>query len=237
MKALVIVLLGASAAAFAQAADVPQTLFDAAMQSEEQGQYKRAMVTLETLAGTYPESPQAARAKTEIDALKLFQDGLDRMHAGQNGMAFVTFRTLAQVYPESPLAKQAEVVSRVVDPDASAPIVVGVQLRGLWPVSRREVLERFAESEIALAAGRPYDAAQVERARKALAQLVAERGRGNVEIREDAQFSLAGAVLVDFTLEPVAPRRSGGLPVLGSVGRSVAAVKRAVLFQRKEPSN
>src|ERR1035437_4288829 len=197
----ILLLLGGAAFSQAQLADPPRTLYDTAIRDEDQGKFARARLVFQTLANTYRDSPLAARAKTEVDALDLFQEALVKLRTGHSDTAFVTIRTVAQVYPESPLAKQAEVVSRVVDPEATAPVVRSIEFRGLWPVSQAEIRTRFTEREVALAVERAYDADEVNRAGKILLQLLTEKGHAGLKVTSEAEVIPPRSVRVTFTVE------------------------------------
>ncbi len=201
MKLLAFVLLTGAAAAVAQSVDPSRTLLDAALQDEEQGRFDRARLTLRTLATTYSESPLASRARSEVFAIDLFEEGQSKLRQGHTKAAYVTFRTVAQVYPESPLARQAEVVSRVVDPDAAAPAIRMLTYSGPWPVTQQEIRDRFITTEIPLAVGRPYDAREVERARKVLVQLLTDTGHPGLRIKVTTAAAIPDGFAVTFTVE------------------------------------
>lgn len=172
-----------------------QVLFTSGVQDAEKGKLDRALLTLQTLVNTYPADPLAASARSEIEAINLYQEGRQRMREGRYRAAEFTFQTLASVYPESPLAKLAEEGARSAiraDEDANVRLTVrSVNLAGLR-MRAGEVEKFFAEREVRLAAGRAFDPREVEQARVALtAQL-------NTQVR--AEVRTAGPHEVDVIL-------------------------------------
>ncbi|MGO9259139.1 MAG: hypothetical protein ACLQU1_22885 [Bryobacteraceae bacterium] len=129
-------------------------------------------------AGT-PYARAAEDTRDAVEAARLFDDGQAMLNAGRYGAARVTFRTLLYVYPESSLAGQARVALRKAeDLEAQAPVVRSVRFqkipRGL---TLEDVRAFFAAREVALAVEQPYEPREVERARLALQDLLAVKGR------------------------------------------------------------
>jgi outer membrane protein assembly factor BamD (BamD/ComL family) len=110
-------LLGTTLLVFAQQEDPPKILFDIGVRDEQSGRLDRAKLTLLTLAGTYYDSPLAAKAKVEIGAIYIFEEAQAQMRSGQSRAAYNTFSTVARVYPESALAKLASTEMKNLDPD------------------------------------------------------------------------------------------------------------------------
>src|ERR1017187_3742960 len=185
MKRLfMVLLLAGSTGAFTQPVEPAQVLFDTAVREEAHGRFERARLALVTLANTYYDSPLANKARSEVFALDLFLDAREKQQTGNARAAFVTYRTVAQVYPESPLAKQAEATSRALEPQSRGPVVRSISYRG-FPVSQNQIARRFTEREVPLAVERPYEAAEVERAREILVQLLRDRGHGDLDRSEE----------------------------------------------------
>ena len=199
MKRLFMVLLLAdSTGAFTQPVEPAQVLFDTAVREEAHGRFERARLALVTLANTYYDSPLANKARSEVFALDLFLDAREKQQTGNARAAFVTYRTVAQVYPESPLAKQAEATSRALEPQSRGPVVRSISYRG-FPVSQNQIARRFTEREVPLAVERPYEAAEVERAREILVQLLRDRGHGDLDVKVETENIPPRAIGITFT--------------------------------------
>src|ERR1017187_5436289 len=222
MKRLfMVLLLAGSTGAFTQPVEPAQVLFDTAVREEAHGRFERARLALVTLANTYYDSPLANKARSEVFALDLFLDAREKQQTGnaraafvtyrtvaqaarekqQTGnarAAFVTYRTVAQVYPESPLAKQAEATSRALEPQSRGPVVRSISYRG-FPVSQNQIARRFTEREVPLAVERPYEAAEVERAREILVQLLRDRGHGDLDVKVETENIPPRAIGITFT--------------------------------------
>ena len=199
MKRLfMVLLLAGSTGAFTQPVEPAQVLFDTAVREEAHGRFERARLALVTLANTYYDSPLANKARTEVFALELFLDAREKQQTGNARAAFVTYRTVAQVYPESPLAKQAEATSRALEPQSRGPVVRSISYRG-FPVSQNQIARRFTEREVPLAVERPYEAAEVERAREILVQLLRDRGHGDLDVKVETENIPPRAIGITFT--------------------------------------
>jgi outer membrane protein assembly factor BamD (BamD/ComL family) len=182
--------------------DPTRTLFDTALHDEQTGKLQRARLTLQTLINTYPRSPLAAQARTELGAVDLFQEGRERLQDGSAGSAVVTFRTVAQVYPESPLAQRAEAASRYAEKKEphDATTVRAIEFHGAWPISMEEIRQRFVDREIELAVEAPYSARDAERARTILVQLLREKGESSSQVRMETETLPPRAIRVVFTV-------------------------------------
>ena len=199
MKRLFVVLLLVGAAgAFAQPAAPAQVLFDTAVREEAQGRFERARLALVTLANTYYDSPLANKARSEVFALDLFMDAREKQQAGHVKAAFVAYRTMAQVYPESALAQQADASSRALESQSRGPVVRSIGYRG-FPVSPEQIARRFTEREVPLAVERPYEAAEVERAREVLVQLLSDRGHRNLDVKAETENIPPSSMGITFT--------------------------------------
>ena len=199
MKRLfMVLLLAGSTGAFTQPVEPAQVLFDTAVREEAHGRFERARLALVTLANTYYDSPLANKARSEVFALDLFLDAREKQQTGNARAAFVTYRTVAQVYPESPLAKQAEATSRALEPQSRGPVVRSISYRG-FPVSQNQIARRFTEREVPLAVERPYEAAEVERAREILVQLLSDRGHGDLDVKVEAENIPPSSIGITFT--------------------------------------
>ena len=102
---------------FAQDAPNPaQTLWNLAARNEQFGRIAQAKLVLLTLARTYDNGPEFARAKAELGAVYIFEEAQTQERAGQTRQAWDSFGTVAQVYPESPLAALAAAERSKLDP-------------------------------------------------------------------------------------------------------------------------
>jgi hypothetical protein len=194
----IFLLLAAASGAYAQAQNPAQTLFDTAIKDETRGRFDRARLNLVTLANTYSTSPLAARARTEVFALDLFLDAREKQQTGNTRSAFIAYRTVAQVYPESPLAQQAEANSKALDPQANAPVVRSLRFAG-FPVSEKLIMGRLTEREVPLSVERAYSADEVERARKAMVQLLAENDHADYDVKVDTENIPPHSIGITFT--------------------------------------
>jgi tetratricopeptide (TPR) repeat protein len=194
-------LLAASAMA---APDPARLLFDTGVKDVEIGRFERARLAFQTLIDTYPGNPLASDAKAQIDATKLYEEGQDRMRQGRFDAAEFTFQTLLSVYPESPLVKQAEEAMHSAA-KAQAELNVRLTVRGLdlkdVGLPAGPVQKCFQEREVRLAAGKPFDPRDVEQARAAVTELLAERGIAGAQIRTEVR--MAGEHQVDVVLTRV----------------------------------
>src|ERR1035441_5212007 len=199
MKRLfMVLLLAGSTGAFTQPVEPAQVLFDTAVREEAHGRFERARLALVTLANTYYDSPLANKARSEVFALDLFMDAREKQQAGHVKAAFVAYRTMAQVYPESALAQQADASSRALESQSRGPVVRSISYRG-FPVSQEQIARRFTEREVPLAVERPYEAAEVERAREVLVQLLSDRGHGDLDVKVEAENIPPSSIGITFT--------------------------------------
>lgn len=188
--------------AYATPPDPAEALFKSAVRHEKQGKLAEARLNLLWLTNLYAESPLATRARDEIGAIHLFEDGQARIRDGRYGPATVTFRAVAQVYPESPLAKQAEAASRVAERKeerTGEPVVRSITFQHMAPATVREILNRFGEREVGLAVEQSYRPEDLEQARRAIAGLLAEKGVHNADVRAEVHAFSNNRVKIVFT--------------------------------------
>jgi len=125
------------------------------------------------------------------DALLLFQDGQARLQAGKFGTARLAFETLIAVYPESPLVSQAQEAIRTVDEMEQAqdtsPIIRSVNYVGFKKVTMAQIQQRLREREVKCAVEQRYDARDIEEARVALTEFLAEKGVRNFHVTADME--------------------------------------------------
>jgi hypothetical protein len=178
-----------------------QLLFDTGVKDVDSGKLERARLTLQTLVNTYPNDPLAADAKDEINAIELFAEGKDRMREGRYDAAEFTFQTLLSVYPKSQLVAQAEAAMRAASQARAMSVNLTVRAVDLKAagVPAVQVEKRFAEREVKLAAGKPFDPRDVDQARLALTELLSESGTTGAQIRTEARMAGAHEVDVVFT--------------------------------------
>jgi hypothetical protein len=131
-----------------------------------------------TAAVSPPRVRAAEDTRDAVEAARLFNDGKAMLNAGRYGAAGVTFRTLLYVYPESSLAGEARVaLHRAEDLEAQAPVVRAVRFQIPGGLTFEDIRACFVAREVALAVEQPYEPRDVERARVALQDLLASRGR------------------------------------------------------------
>jgi len=189
-------------AAYAAPPDPAEALFKSAVRNEKQGKLEEARLNLLWLQNFYAQSPLADRARDEMGAIHLFEDGQARVRDGRYGPAFVTFRAVAQVYPESPLAKQAEAASRVAErkeEKTGMPVVRSMAFQHMAPVTTREIMDRFGEQEVGLEVDQSYRPEDLESARRAIAGLLAEKGVSNPDVAVEVHPFSGNRVKIVFT--------------------------------------
>ena len=187
--------------AYAGPPETPETLYRTAVRHEKRGKLEEARMNLLWLTSYYAESPWATRARDEIGAIHLFEDGQARVRDGRYGSATVTFRAVAQVYPESPLAKEAEAAGRKAErkqEQTSGPTVRSLTFRNTGPVTPAEILDRFKEREVGIAVDQPYREEDVEQARKVLAELLAEKGVAAAAVSAEVRPVSSNRVKIEF---------------------------------------
>jgi tetratricopeptide (TPR) repeat protein len=178
-----------------------QLLFDTGVKDVDSGKLERARLTLQTLVNTYPNDPLAAGAKDELNAIELFEEGQDRMRQGRYDAAEFTFETLLSVYPKSQLVPRAEAAMHAATQARALSVnltVRAVDLKGAG-VPAVQAEKRFAEREVKLAAGKPFDPRDVDQARMALIELLSETGSAGAQIRTEARMAGAHEVDIVFT--------------------------------------
>jgi Surface antigen variable number repeat len=192
-----------SCPAFASALVSAEALYKTAVRHERRGKLEEARQNLLWLASYYSESPLATRARDEIGAIYLFEDGQARVRDGRYGCATVTFRTVAQVYPESPLARQAEAASRSAErkeEQSGGPIVRSLTFRNTGPASVSEILNRLQQREVGLAVEQPFHDEDIYQARQVISELMAEKGVQNANVRAEIRPASNNRVRVEFTV-------------------------------------
>jgi hypothetical protein len=200
LSLLPLVLLGALCS-YAAAQGSPESLYRSAVRHEKRGKLEEARLNLLWLTSYYSDSPLATRARDEMGAIHLFEDGQARVRDGRYGSATVTFRAVAQVYPESPLAKQAEAASRSAErkeEHTGGPTIRSLSFRNLSPLTRTQILDRFAEREIGLAAGQTYRSEDLDEARKIIADLLGEKGVSTADVRAEVHPTSNNRVKIEF---------------------------------------
>ena len=142
----------------------------------------------------------ASDARDAVEAARLFDDGQAMMQAGRYGAASVTFRTLLYVYPESDVAPQArQELRKSEDLEAQAPVVRSLRFQLGGAVSLEEIRDYFAAREVVLSLEQRYEARDVERARLALEDLLAEQGKKGT-VKATVRPARRQSVEVLFTL-------------------------------------
>jgi hypothetical protein len=136
------------------------------------------LILISAAAATLPPVRAAEDARDRVEAARLFDEGQAMLRAGRYGAAAVTFRTLLYVYPESGLASQARrALDQSEDLEAQAPVVRSVRFQMPRGVTFEDIRAYFVAREVALAVDQPYEPRDVDRARRALEDLLAAKGR------------------------------------------------------------
>jgi len=129
-------------------------------------------------AATLLPARAAEDARDRVEAARLFDEGQAMVRAGRYGAASVTFRTLLYVYPESSLAGRARTaLHQSEDLEAQSPVVRWVHFQMPRGVTFEDIRAYFVAREVGLAVEQPYEPRDVERARVALEDLLASKGR------------------------------------------------------------
>ncbi len=136
------------------------------------------LILISVAAVSAPKALAAEDARDAVEAARLLDEGQAMLRAGRYGAASVTFRTLLYVYPESTLAGQARVaLHQSEDLEAQEPVVRSVRFQMPRGVTFEDIRACFVAREVALAVEQPYEPRDVERARVALQDLLAAKGR------------------------------------------------------------
>lgn len=210
MKKMLALSLLAAAMAFADApgGDAARRLYDTGMRQTEEGRLEAARLTLQSLVNGYPRDPLALQAKGAIDATLLFEEGQSRTKAAKYETARLAFETLIAVYPENPLVKPARAAIEAIaeKEKANRPVVKALEFRDVSTVPVEEIRAGLVEREVRLSVGQPYRSRDVEQAKAALEEILAEKGVEHVRIQAQTRAVPPHAVDVIFTVEK--PRTS-----------------------------
>lgn len=196
-------LAGTMLYADTSAANPARQLYDAGIQQTQEGKFETARTTLQTLVNSYPQDPLALQAKGAIDATLLFEDGQARAKAGKYETARVAFETLIAVYPENPLAERAKaaIAALAEKEKGNRPVVKAMEFRDLQAVPADEIRAAMEAREIRLSVGKPCRSKDIEQAKVALEEILAERGVANVRVEAQTRAIPPNAVDVIFTVE------------------------------------
>jgi tetratricopeptide (TPR) repeat protein len=197
-----------SAPAVTPAGGTARQLYDIGMRQTQAGELAAARLTLQSLAERYPRDPLALEAKGAIDATLLFEEGTARAKAGKYETAQLAFETLIAVYPENPLAPPAKTELAAIAEKAgkSRPVVKAMEFRDVEAVPVEEIRAGLEQREVRLSVGKPYRARDLEQARTALAEILAEKGMAKARVQVQTRTVPPHSVDVIFTVEK--PRAS-----------------------------
>jgi len=178
-------------------------LYDAGIRQTEQGKLADARATLQSLVDAYPQDPLALQAKGAIDATMLFEEGQTRLKAGKYETARVAFETLTAVYPENPLAARAKSALEAIGEKekTSRPVVQSMEFRDVDAVPVDEIRAAMDAREIRLSVGQPCRLKDVQQAKVALEEILAEKGVTHVRVEAQTHAVPPDAVAVVFTVE------------------------------------
>jgi predicted Zn-dependent protease len=185
------------------AAGPARLLYDTGIRQTAEGNFKAARATLQSLVDSYPKDPLAFEARGAIDAMLLFDEGQTRARAGKYETARVAFETLIAVYPENPLAARAKSALESLAGKAKArrPVVKAMEFRDVRAVPVEEIQAAMEAREVRLAVGRPCRPKDIEQARTALEEILAEKGVANARVEAQTRAVPPHAVDIIFTVE------------------------------------
>jgi tetratricopeptide (TPR) repeat protein len=185
------------------AADPVRQLYEAGIRQTTEGNLDVARTTLQSLVDCYPKDPLALQAKGAIDATLLFEEGQARTKAGKYETARLAFETLIAVYPENPLAERAKpAIQTIAEKEGkSRPVVKTMEFRDVRTVPVEEIRAAMEEREVRLSVGKPCRPRDIERAKVALEEILAEKGMANVRVQAQTRAVPPNAVDVIFTVE------------------------------------
>ena len=206
MKLLGLPLLAMAAAllrADNQAVDPARQLYDTGIRQTQEGKLSDARATLRILLDTYPQNPLTIDAKGAIDATLLFEEGQARAKAGKYATARVTFATLIAVYPDNPLAARAKACLDAIGEreKVSHPVVRSLEFRDVDAVPADEIRAAMEAREVRLSVGQPCRSKDVQQARLAVEEILAERGVAHARVEAKTHSVSRDSVAVIFTLE------------------------------------
>jgi outer membrane protein assembly factor BamD (BamD/ComL family) len=178
-------------------------LYDTGIRQTAEGNFQAARATLQSLVDAYPKDPLAFEARGAIDAMQLFDEGQARAKAGKYETARVAFETLIAVYPENPLAARAKSALESLAGKAKArrPVVKAVEFRDVRAVPVEEIRAAMETREVRLTVGRPCRSKDIEQARAALEEILAEKGVANARVEAQTRAIRPHQVDIIFTVE------------------------------------
>jgi tetratricopeptide (TPR) repeat protein len=196
-------LLAATMAFADTPADRAKQLFDTGIQQTTDGKFEAARATLKILVDNYPKDPLALQAKGAIDATLLFEEGQTRTKAGKYETARLAFETLIAVYPENPLVDKAKTALDTLaeKEKGSRKVVKAMEFRDVSVASADEIEAAMDAREVRLGVGRPYRSRDLEQAKTAVTEILAEKGVANARVQAQTRTVAPDAVDVIFTVE------------------------------------
>jgi len=201
--ALSAALLPAKPHADTPAVNPAKQLYDTGILQTEKGQFGDARATMQSLVDRYPRDPLAIEARGAIDATLLFEEGQSRVKSGKYETARVAFETLIAVYPENPLARQAKsAIEAIAEKEkGSRPVVRSMEFRDVPAVPAEELRAALEAREVRLSVGKPCRPKDVEQAKLALTEILAEKGVAHVRVEARTRAVPPDSVAVIFTVE------------------------------------
>ncbi|MEI9971561.1 MAG: POTRA domain-containing protein [Ignavibacteriota bacterium] len=154
----------------------------------------------------YPHDPLALQAKGAIDATLLFEEGQARMKGGKYETARLAFETLTAVYPDNPLVSRAKSAVEAIDgkEKSTRPVVKSMEFRDVDVVPVDEIRAAMNAREVRLSVGQPCRSKDVQQAKEALEEILAEKGLTHVRVEAQTHAVPPDAVAVVFTVEEIA---------------------------------
>ena len=181
----------------------PREIFNTGIRQTAEGKLADARSTLRGLVDAYPHDPLALEAKGAIDATLLFEEGQTRVKSGKYETARVAFETLIAVYPENPLAPRAKsAIDAIAEKEkTSRPVVKSMEFRDVEAVPSDELRAALEAREVRLSVGQPCRSKDLQQAKVALEEILAEKGLTHVRVEAQTRSVPPGAIAVVFTVE------------------------------------
>jgi outer membrane protein assembly factor BamD (BamD/ComL family) len=182
-------------------------IYDAGIELTEQGKLADARAILRGLIDAYPNDPMALPAKGAVDATLLFEEAQAHVKAGKYDTARVAFETLIAVYPENPLAERAKsALAAITDKEKlSRPVVQSLEFHDVAVMPADQIQAAMEARELRLTVGQPCRAKDVEQAKIALTEILAEKGVSHFRVEARKRTVQPNAVAVVFIVEKYHP--------------------------------
>jgi hypothetical protein len=187
----------------APAGESAREIYNTGIRQTAEGKLAEARTTLRGLVDAFPHDPLALEAKGAIDATLLFEEGQTRVKTGKYETARLAFETLVAVYPENPLAPRAKsAIEAIAEKERSSrPVVKSMEFRDVAAVPSEELRAALEEREVRLSVGQPCRPKDLQQAKTALEEILAEKGMTHMRVEAQTHTVPPNAVAVVFTVE------------------------------------